>query len=249
MGMLTLAGVVSGGGKALQQGLQQTQQYMNYSMLQKERDEMERARMDITYGRELGVLQMKHRWDTEAADTAHSRALDREDQRQDFESSENRKTREAGRQTAEMNAQREMEREEKRQQNTVTNKVLDASYEQQKDATKTKQELSKEERERKFQREKMQTEGGFRLTEQMLQNQRPLASGAASAKLDPNTNAQLKVYADRIGRLEDEMNNVMTKDSRRDEIRKEIAKLEGKQNELLGMASTKQERAPIRWPE
>lgn len=249
MGMLQLAGIVSGGGKALQQGLQQTQQYMNYSMLQKERDEMERARMDITYGRELGVLQMKHRWDTEAADTAHSRALDREDQRQDFEAGESRKTREAGRQTAEMNAQREMEREEKRQQNTVTNKVLDASYEQQRDATKTKAELAKEARERAEKRQARQEDTGKDIVLESLRNQRPHAGTGAAAKLDPNTNAQLKVYADRIGRLEDEMNNVMTKDSRRDEIRKEIATLESKQNELLGMASTKQERAPIRWPE
>lgn len=249
MGMLTLAGVVSGGGKALQQSLQQTQQYMSQSMLLKEREDMERERLKLTFAHDRGMLQERAKIEGDAADKRYSRDLDLEDQRQDFELRRDRIGRDAARTDETTKYDRQKERDTKEQENAVTNKVLDASYEQQKDATKTKQELSKEERERKFQREKMQTEGGFRLTEQMLQNQRPLASGAASAKLDPNTNAQLKVYADRIGRLEDEMNNVMTKDSRRDEIRKEIAKLEGKQNELLGMASTKQERAPIRWPE
>lgn len=250
MGMLTLAAAVSGGGNALQQGLQQTQQYMKYSMLQKERDEMERARMDITYGRELGILQKRQDFDREAADLAHSRALDREDQRQAFEAGENRKTRDARRQEVEAQSQRELDKEERTQQRTVTNKVLDTSFEQQKDAREERQARGKEERDRKERRMQHQEDLGKEIVTETIRNQRPTGSGgAASSKLDANTNAQLKVYADRIGRLEDEMNNVMTTKERRVDIQKEIAELEGKQNELLGMASTKQERAPIRWPE
>lgn len=250
MGMLQLAGAVSGFGKGLQQGLQQTQQYMSQSMLLKERDEMEQRRNEITYGRELGLLQMKRGFDKEDADLAHSRSLDKEEQRQDFEMRKGRIERQAGREASDTEHARNLERDQKRGEQDISKMVIGQGYKQQEDATNSKREISKEERDRKFQREKMQTEGSFRLVDQMLQNQRPMGgSGSVSGKLDGNTNAQLNVYADRIGRLEDEMNNVMTTKERRLEIQKEIAKLEGKQNELLGMQSPTRERQPYRFPE
>ncbi len=60
MGMLQLAGIVSGLGNGLQQGLETTQKYMTYSMLQKEREEMELKRLKLTYELEGGLLQKKN---------------------------------------------------------------------------------------------------------------------------------------------------------------------------------------------
>lgn len=60
MGMLQLAGAVSGLGKGMQQGLQNTQNYMTQSMIQKEREEMELKRIKLTYGLEEGLLQKKN---------------------------------------------------------------------------------------------------------------------------------------------------------------------------------------------
>ncbi len=59
MGMLQLAGAVSGFGQGIQKGLENTQQYMTYSMLQKEREEMEQKRMQLTFGNDLGLLREK----------------------------------------------------------------------------------------------------------------------------------------------------------------------------------------------
>ena len=60
MGMLQFAGAVSGLGKGLQQGLQNTQAYMTASMIQREREDMERERLKLTYGLEHGILQKKN---------------------------------------------------------------------------------------------------------------------------------------------------------------------------------------------
>ncbi len=59
MGMLQLAGAVSGFGQGLQQGLQNTQAYMSQSMMQKERDEMELNRLRLTFGHDRGLLGEK----------------------------------------------------------------------------------------------------------------------------------------------------------------------------------------------
>lgn len=250
MGMLTLAGAVSGGGKALQQGLQQTQQFMSQSMLLKEREDMELKRLKLTFANDRGLLQERAKIESAAADKRYSRDLDLEDMREDAALRRERIGRDAARTDEATKYERQKERDTKAQENAVTSKVLDASYDQQKEATKAKQDRAKEERDRQAKREEIQTNSGTRLVEQMLQNQRPIGSGgAASSKLDGNTNAQLKVYADRIGRLEDEMNNVMTTKERRVEIQKEIAKLEGKQNELLGMQSSARERPQYRFPD
>lgn len=242
MGMLTLAGAVSGGGKALQQGLAQTQQYMSQSMLLKEREDMERARMDITYGREVGLMRERQRFDLERDDRQASLQLDRDERREDFEMRRGRIERSAAREDAATQYDRQKERD-------VTNKVLDASYDQQKDATKTKAERAKEDRDRQEKRRERQEDTGKDIVLESMRGQRPHVGSAASAKMDPNTNAQLKVFTDRIGRLEDEMNNVMTTKERRAEIQKEIATLEGRQNSLLGIPSNQRERPQYRFPD
>lgn len=245
MGMLQLAGAVSGFGKGLQQGLQQTQQYMSQSLLLEERDKMEQRRMDITYGRELGMLKMKHGWDTEAADLAHSRVLDKEDQRQDFEAGENRKTRAAQRENAELQAQRELEREDKRQQNTVTNKVLDASYEQQKEATKSKQDLAKEARDRADRRAERKENIGKDIVIETLRNQRP---HGGSASTNPELNNQFKVLTDEIKGLEHMIANEFNEGKKKklqDELERKIAE----RRTLANLPSTQKERKPIIFPE
>ena len=251
MGLLQLAGVVSGGGNALQQGLQQTQQYMSQSTLLKERDDMERARLDITYGRELGLLQKRQDFDKESADLAHSRALDREDLRQDYESGESRKVREAQRQAAEMQAQREMEREDKRQQNVVTNKVLDASYDQQKDAIKSKADLAKEARDRAERRQSRQEDTGKDIVLKSMDAQRVKAGDTSSGKLDPNVSATLKVYDQELKDLGDELGNVMTKPERAAAIQKRMDMIRNEQFKLLGRPRPDGQaaRPPLRFPE
>lgn len=249
MGMLQLKGVVSGFGKGLQQGLQQTQQYMSQSLLLEERDKNERDRMKLTFAHDEGMLQKRAAIEETAADKLHSRNLERDEAKEDFELRRDRIGRDAARTDEATKYERQKERDAKTQENTVTNKVLDASYDQQKDATKAKQDRAKEERDRQAKREELQTQSGTRLVEQMLQNQRPTGGGSASAKLDPTTNAQLTIYKDRIGRLEDEMNNVMTTKERRVEIQKEIAKLEEKQNALIGIPTSARERPQYRFPE
>lgn len=249
MGMLQLAGAVSGFGKGLQQGLQQTQQYMSQSLLLEERDRNERERMKLTFGHDEGMLQKRAKIEAGAAELAYSRQLDRDEQRQDFEVGENRKSRQADREKAEQQVKAQQERDERQQQNTVTNKVLDASYAQQSEATKAKQDRAKEERDRAAKREEQQANIGKEIVTETIRNQRPHAGGSVSAKLDPTTNAQLTIYKDRIGRLEDEMNNVMTTKERRMEIQKEIAKLEEKQNALIGIQSSARERPQYRFPE
>lgn len=242
MGLLQLAGVVSGGGKALQQGLQQTQQYMSQSMLLKEREDMELRRLDITYGKEAGLLQMRNKMELERDERQHSRALDLAEQREDFELRRGRIDRNAAREDATTQAERQRERD-------VTNKVLEASFQQQRDADQAKRDRAKDALDRQAKREEQQANIGKEIVTETIRNQRPNAGSTGTAKLDPNTSAQLKVFTDRIGRLEDEMNNVMTTKERRAEIQKEIATLEGRQNALLGIQSNQRERPQYRFPE
>lgn len=253
MGLLQLAGVVSGGGQALQRGLEHTQQYMSQSMLLKEREDMERERMRLTFGHDEGMLQKRALLDERAADLAHSRQLDRDEQRQDFEAGENRKSRQVDREKADQQVKAQQERDERQQQNAVTNKVLDASYEQQKDATKQKVDRAKEDRERADKRAELQTQTGARLVEQMLQNQRPYAGWSAgpSGKLDPNVNATLKVYDQELKDLGDELNNVMTKPERATAIQRRMEAIRNEQFKLLGRSrgDSQGQRPPIRFPE
>lgn len=254
MGMLTLAGAVSGGGKALQQGLAQTQQYMSQSMLLKEREDMERARMDITYGRALGILQKRQDFDREAADLAHSRALDREDQRQAFEAGENRKTRDARRQEVEAQSQRELDKEERTQQRTVTNKVLDTSFEQQKDAREERQARGKEERDRKERRMQHQEDLGREIVTETIRNQRPhtggSASGDGSGKWDDQTKARYKSLVAEISDIKESLYGlVKAPEKDHPALKKRLADLQREHDGLIGRQSTQSDRPQYRFPD
>ena len=260
MGMLQLAGAVSGFGKGLQQGLQQTQQYMSQSLLLEERDKNERDRMKLTFAHDEGMLQKRAAVEETAADKLHSRTLDRDERREDFEMRKGRIERDAARTDEATKYERQKERDAKTQENTVTNKVLDASYDQQKEATKSKQDRAKEERDRQAKREELQVNSGTRLVEQMLQNQRPTGGGSYGARLDPAIASRTKDLDLEIDALLDERKSIrgdiVMKDEKKkaalDEIDRKIMEVRNKKNKLigqpeeLGATSTRQ---PIRWPE
>src|SRR5574340_790455 len=104
MGLLQLAGMVSGAGEALKEGTKQAMTYYGASQLQKERDDMEMRRLQVTEvnanARELRNQDFQRGLQQEriGADLA-SRSLDREhadktlDKTQGFTRDENDKTR------------------------------------------------------------------------------------------------------------------------------------------------------------
>lgn len=238
MGMLQLAGIVSGGGKAVQQGLQETQRYMTYSMLQKERDDMERARMDITYGREVGLLQMRNKLELERDDRQASRQLERDEQREDFEMRKGRIERNAAREDATTQAERQRERD-------VTNKVLEASFQQQRDADQAKRDRAKDALDRQAKREEQQANIGKEIVTETIRNQRPHAGGASS---NAELTAQLKIVTDEIRGLEHQILNTFdVKEKAR--LQKQLdAKLE-ERRALGGMSSSQPARPQYRFPE
>jgi len=260
MGMLQLAGAVSGFGKGLQQGLQNTQQYMSSSMLLKEREDMERERLKLTFAHDRGLLQERAKIESDAADKRYSRDLDLADQRQDFELMKDRIGREAGRQAAETEHARTLERDQKRGEQEMGKLIAEKGYQQQDKALTAKQEREKEERERKFQREKMQTEGGFRLQEQMLQNQRPYGNGGTGARLDPGVASRAKDLDLELDSLFDQktsvMSDVIMKDDKKTEmlaaIERKIVEVRNKKNKLLGQPEedgSMKTRPQYRFPE
>lgn len=254
MGMLQLKGVVSGFGKGLQQGLQQTQQYMSQSLLLEERDKNERERLKLTFAHDEGMLQKRAAIEGTAADKLHSRTLERDEAKEDFELRKGRIERDAARTDEGTKYDRLKERDAKTQENAVTNKVLDASYYQQKDATKAKQDRAKEERGRADKRAEMEHITGRDIALKTMELQKPGAAGSASGaagKLDPNVNATLKVYDQELKDLGDELNNVMTKPDRAAAIQKRMEVIRNEQFKLLGRSrgEDKPARKPIIFPE
>lgn len=246
MGMLQLAGVVSGGGKALQQGLQQTQQYMSQSMLLKEREEMERARMDITYGREVGLMRERQKFDLERDDRQHSRTMELAKQREEFEMRKGDVERKASREDATTQFERQKERD-------VTSKVLDASYDQQKEATRSKEDRAKEARDRQAKREEQQANIGKEIVTETIRNQRPHAggtSGEASGKWDDQTKARYKSLVAEIADIKESLYGlVKAPEKEHPALKKRLDALQREHDELVGRQSTPSARQPIRWPE
>jgi hypothetical protein len=119
MGMLQLAGMVSGAGKGLGRGLEKMQDTMSTAALLGIRDEMDRNRMRETWGHEEGMLQKRQDFDVKQADRAHSRQLDIEDQRQDFQAGQKRIERDTGRQSAAAEFDRQKELEDIKQKNRI----------------------------------------------------------------------------------------------------------------------------------
>lgn len=245
MGMLQLKGVVSGFGKGLQQGLQQTQQYMSQSLLLEERDKNERDRMKLTFAHDEGMLQKRAAVEETAADKLHSRTLDRDERREDFEMRKGRIERDAARTDEATKYERQKERDAKTQENTVTNKVLDASYEQQKDATKAKQDRAKEERTRQAEREKQQGDIAKEIVTETIRNQRPHAGGSSS---NAEVTAQLKIVTDEIRGLEHQILNTFD-DKEKARLQKQLDAKLAERRALGGMPSSQPSRPQYRFPE
>lgn len=247
MGMLQLAGMVSGFGKGLQQGLQQTQQYMSHSLLLKEREEMELARQKLTFAHDEGMLQKRAKIEADAAGLAHSRARDLAEDREDFEIRRDRIGRDAARTDATTQAERT-------QQNTVTNKILDASIQQQRDADQAKRDRAKEERTRQAEREKQQGEIGKEIVTETIRNQRPhagsSASGEASGKWDDQTKARYKSLVAEIADIKESLYGlVKAPEKERPGLKRKLDTLQQEHDELVGRQSTPSKRNPIQWPE
>lgn len=257
MGMLQLAGIVSGGGKALQRGLENTQQYMTYSMLQEERNQMELKRMDITYGRERGLLHeratlernlmtdranLENKFATERDDRTHTQAMGRLEKEYDLRGKGEKDKQTFETTQAELKRKQDLEDAERKRKESLEDSSRKTREEIEKETREDKRNIAKEGRDDKRKEKQFQAEVGKEITLETLRGQRPTAAGS---KLDPQTNAQLNVLKGRIERLTDEFNNVMTTDERRAQIQKEIATLEGQQNSLTGIQSPQSTRKPF----
>jgi hypothetical protein len=253
MGMLQLAGIVSGGGKALQQGLQETQRYMTYSMLQKERYDLERERQRLTFSHDEGMLSKRAKIEADAADTAHSRQVGRDEAREEFEMRKGRIERDAARTDAATQFERQEKRDAQAQQNVVTNKVLEAGYKQQEEATKAKQDRAKEERARTDERAKMEHQTAREIVTETIRNQRPHAGGGtgdASGKWDDQTKARYKSLVAEIADLKESLYGlVKAPEKEQPALKKRLDALQQEHDALVGRQSTPTERKPIRWPE
>jgi len=258
MGMLALAGAVSGGGKALQQAASQTQSMLSQMQLLEIRDQMERARMKETWGHEEGMLSKRHALDLERDDRAHSRALDLEDQRQDFQTQRDRMGRTWDRERDATTFDRQKEVEEIKRQNRISELIVEKGFSQQEAARKVQEEEAAEKRkeqakireesrsERRDQR-KFQAETGRDIVLESMRGQRP-GSGTGTAKLDGETNARLKVLTDEIASEEKKLDNLALREDDRKKIQRRIDQLQAERRSLIGMASPRNERPAYRLP-
>lgn len=255
MGMLTLAGAASGGGKALQRGLENTQQYMSNSLLLEERDKNERERMKLTFGHDEGMLQKRAAIDRDLMVEREGIQQRNAKEMKGIDQSDALKRLEVGhgydKETASNRATADKELEDVRQKNRINELVVQHGYTQQEAARKAAEERAEKARDRKADSEKVEKGIGRDIVVETLRNQRPHADGSASGKLDPNVNATLKVYDQELKDLGDELNNVMTKPDRAAAIQKRMEVIRNEQFKLLGRSrgEDKPARKPIIFPE
>lgn len=236
MGMLQLAGVVSGFGKGLGQGLQTMQATMSQEMLNDERHKAELLRLRETFGHDRGLLKERQIFDEKQAttthtralerdDLAHSRALDTEDQRQDYEAGQKRITRDADRQLEGLRNQHARELE-------ALKEDLARQAEKRKDA----ESQAKEGRDRKEKEKERQHMTGERIVVKSMELQEAKERGRAGATKDGHYDekAIADVLASRIKGLRSDLAAFPT-EAREKEIRAEIAYWEQEQNKLVGL--------------
>lgn len=258
MGMLQLAGAVSGFGKGLQQGLQNTQQYMSQSLLLKERDDMERERLKLTFGHDEGMLQKKAQVDSDLMRERERIQQANAKEMKGIEQSNALKQLEVShaydKETAVNKAATDKELEDVRQKNRIAELVAKEGYSQQAAERQVAAEMQRarfkareDERERNF-------KYGADVQIEKIKGENRAQSGSASGaagKLDPNVNATLKVYDQELKDLGDELNNVMTKPERAAAIQRRMETIRNEQFTLLGRSrgDSQGQRPPIRFPE
>lgn len=243
MGLLQLAGVVSGGGKALQQGLQETQRYMTYSMLQKERDEMEQARQRLTFAHDEGMLSKRAKIEADAADLAHSRQVGRDEAREDFEMRKGRIERDAARTDATTQYERQRQRD-------TEGKILDASFRQQEAATQATRDRQREERARSDKRSELEHVTGRDIVLKGMEMSKPSHAGDASGKWDDQTKARYKSLVAEIADIKESLYGlVKAPEKEHPALKKRLDALQKEHDALVGRQSTPSERKPIQWPE
>lgn len=258
MGMLQLAGAVSGFGKGMGQGLQTMQNTMSQAMLMEERNKFDLARLRETFGHERGLLQERMAGDIARDDKRYERDIELEENRQDFQARQDRIQREEARQKESRDEGRTKAAEERQLQARIQELVVKEGLSRDAAAQKARDEMASEERaDKRHLRDKRmdaaekakerQENTGKDIVIETLRGQRPSHTG--DSKLDGTTSARLRIFSDRIKGLEDELGNVMTTDKRRAEIRREIARLQSQQNELVGIQSQATSRPPIRFPQ
>lgn len=239
MGALQMAGLVSGFGKGVQRGLEQTQNYMINSELLRERDEYDRKRMEITYGRELGAINLKAGLDRETMrereglqqlNTKELRGIDQADALKRLE----------------VGHGYDVQKDQQRQQDKIAEELRQQGYKKEEVEHLAKLEMQKlklqEEIDvRKGKRKAKEDEGAFQreagkdiVLESMRQKGR---SHTEDSKLRPDVDADLKIYKQELDSLADEMNNVMTKPERVQAIRREMAGIRDKMRQLIGHQS------------
>lgn len=239
MGMLQLAGAVSGFGKGLQQGLQQTQQYMSQSMLLKERDEMEQRRNEITYGRELGMLQKKADIDAnlmrerEGIQQTNAKELKGIDQTNDL------KKLEVGQSyTIDNNKQKQVDKiaEELRAQGYKKGEAdYLAKLELQKLDVQEKIDIRKGKRQQAADDRKFQQEAGLKITEKTMDLQKPHGGAGVAGgegKWDDTTKHRERVIAERIAYYKKKMEmSIPLTDEEKDDYEENVRQ----QNEMVNI--------------
>lgn len=265
MGMLALAGAVSGGGKALQQAASQTQSMMSQMQLLGIRDEMERARMKETFAHDEGMLSkrlagesdlMREReglqhTNTMARDTAqHQNTMERVETEQDFTAGQNRIAREEARQAEGRAEAREIDKEERAKLREVAKEVRAEGYKQDAEQREIDQRMKEWRRDRQAKKEDQQHDLAKEIVTETIRNQRPgSAGGASSTKLDGETNARLNVLSKEIDSEEKKLDNLALREEDRKKIQRRIDQLQAERRSLIGMSSTQPQRPPIRFPQ
>lgn len=262
MGMLQLAGIVSGGGKAMQQSAANLQTTMSQRMLMEEREKMEQARMRLTFAHDEGMLQKRQAFDVQQADAAHSRNLDLRDQEHDFQAGQNRISRDADRRKMEKEAELRKDLESTRYQNEINKLVVEQGYSQQAAAQKVKEEMEKEKRLEKRDRDKEERDRrekererqhltGERITLKSMELQGAEARGRSGATKEDHhdQDAKVKAIENALKLRMDELNSISLTEKREAQIRREIQDLEQERNALLGIKGGYRERPPIRMPQ
>lgn len=260
MGMLQLAGAVSGFGKGMGQGLQTMQATMSQQMLMEERNKFDLARLRETFGHERGLMQERLAGDIARDDKRYARDLDLEESRQDFQARQERIQREEARQKEGRDADRTLAAEDRKLQNRIQELVVteglsrDAAAQQarlevEKERRAEQAEIRKESRAEKRGEKAFQRETGRDIVIERIKGENRAAGGGTTKADYHDQDSKVKAIESTLKLRLAELDSINLSEKREAEIRREIRDLEKERNELLGIKGGYRERPPIRMPQ
>ena len=187
------------------------------------------------------MLQKRQDFEVKQADRTHSRQLDIEDQRQDFQAGQARIGREEGRQKEGRDAEKQKELEAIKQKNRIDELMAQHGLSEKDAALKYKQERAKEERDHKYKVEEQNFKYGADVQLEKLRGQNREHSGAAH--LDPAIASRTKDLDGELASLfrqkEDIQKDVVMKDDERTrmmaKIDEKIVAARNRKNQMLAL--------------